>query len=326
MVGVFVVLFLRSFPVADPVITGAAIMAGSNLLGGLLGNSKQVDPTSSAAYWYNLAEGRRARKEEYQRQKEFAQHGVRWRAADAAAAGMHPLFAFGGNLAGYSPSAAVVDGGGSVGSESDAMGEALSRAGQDVGRAVMAQETVDQRNERLARLEVLAAGKEKDEAMASYYRALAAKTAGETNASAPFPADVVTQAYSLPTARNVEAHPLYRDAVKLSPDEMVSRDVSFDGQTAGRKHPGMRDFNFPGGFRMLLPATGQGGMPEEIDATMIPAVVGANLERYGWRWIVNLIGYATGRSPDSRRGRTLESFIRGFVNSRPGPIDPEVGY
>lgn len=303
----------------DPVVTAAGIGAASSLVGGALGNSKHVDATAGASYWLNRAEARNASRLEYERQKEFAKFGVRWRAADAAAAGMHPLFAFGGNLAGYSPSAAV--GGGSGGYvDSDGMGEAVSRAGQDISRAVLSQKTVAEQNEHLARLELLRAGTAKDFAMASYYDSLAAKTS--QSPSGAFPSDVVTQAYSFP---KVESHPLYADAVKLSADEMVSRDVSLDGQTAGRQHPGMRDFQFPGGFRALLPASGQGGIPDEIDMSMIPLVVGANLERHGWRWVVDLIGYATGRSPDSRRGRTLESLIRGMkmFSLR---NDEEVGY
>lgn len=302
-----------------PVVQASLVSAGANLLGGALGNSKQVDPTTSAAWWWDRGEARRARKEEYERQKEFARHGVRWRVQDAKAAGLHPLFAFGGNLAGYSPSASVGSSSGGY-TESDTMGDAISRAGQDISRAVAAQETQEQRNEAAARLELLHAGVEKDLAQAQYYRSLAAR---ETN-SAPFPSDVVTQAYGLPGARQVETHPLYRDALKLTPDEMVSRSVDQAGQTAGRNHPGVREFEFPGGFRALLPAT-QGGIPEEIDMSMIPVVIGANLEKYGWRWIVNLMGYATGRSPDSRRGRTLESLLRG-MRMFSEPLSPESGY
>lgn len=306
---------------ADPIITAAAITAGSNLLGGALANSKHVDATAGASYWYDRQERYDARKEEYERQKEFAQHGVRWRVKDAVAAGLHPLFAFGGNLAGYSPSASVGGSGGGSYAESDGMGDAIARAGQDVGRAVAAQETVDQRNERQARLALLAAGTEKDLAQASYYRSLAAR---ESNpAAAPFPgnlpqfgADVVTQAYNRP---HVESHPLYADAVQLKPDEMVSRDASFDGQTAGRNHPPMRQFQFPGGYNVLLPATGGGGVPEEIDMTMIPLIVGANLQRYGWRWVVDTLNYMTGATPDETRAqdaRIMALLKRGLSNWR----------
>lgn len=52
-------------------------------------------------------DGSDAREMEYQRQKEFAQMGIRWRVNDAVEAGLHPLAALGGMGASYSPSAVV---------------------------------------------------------------------------------------------------------------------------------------------------------------------------------------------------------------------------
>lgn len=45
----------------------------------------------------------------YEHQKEFAQNGIRWRVADAEAAGLHPLAALGAQGASYSPSAVIGD-------------------------------------------------------------------------------------------------------------------------------------------------------------------------------------------------------------------------
>lgn len=45
----------------------------------------------------------------YEYQKEFAQNGIRWRVADAKAAGLHPLAALGAQGASYSPSAVIGD-------------------------------------------------------------------------------------------------------------------------------------------------------------------------------------------------------------------------
>ena len=113
--------------------------------------------------------------------------------------------------------------------------------------------------------------------------------------------DVVVNAYRDPgegmTMSDLEGHPYYRNAVKLKPDEMTSRDVSNVGQTAGRDHPGMRQFVLPGGFRMLMPDTGSGGMPEDIEVALLPAVIGANVERYGSRWIGDYLRYMMGTSP-----------------------------
>lgn len=77
-------------------------------------------------------------------QREFAQQGVRWRVADAQAAGVHPLFALGAQLPGYQPVH-------QVGSESSV--GALSAVGQDIGRAVDGTRTPRERA--AARLEAL---------------------------------------------------------------------------------------------------------------------------------------------------------------------------
>lgn len=53
------------------------------------------------------------RQQDYERQKEFAQHGIRWKVEDARRAGIHPLYALGGPGANYSPGGiSVADGSG----------------------------------------------------------------------------------------------------------------------------------------------------------------------------------------------------------------------
>lgn len=84
---------------------GALIGAGATLAGGLLNRSSQ--------------------EKQAKLQKEFAQKGIQWRAADAEAAGISKLYALGANTTSYSP---VSVGGG--------VGDALSTAGQNIGRAV----------------------------------------------------------------------------------------------------------------------------------------------------------------------------------------------
>lgn len=242
-----------------------------------------------------------------QMQREFAQNGVRWRVEDAQAAGVHPLFALGGSGAAFAPASSSLsfDGSGSDGG--------LAQMGQHLGRAINSQETADQRALRTAIIKGHEASAQRDTAQAQYYASLAAREV--TGPSFP---SVVPNAYggaqTFPVRQpgvGIEEHPLFKDAVKLDADPMTSRHVMQDGQTAGQDHPGMREFRFPGGFRTLLPATGGGGVPEEIDVSMIPHVVGANIEKYGWRWLVNYIGYATGQSPDSRRSRgSVESWMR----------------
>jgi len=73
-------------------------------------------------------------------QREFAQMGIRWKVADAKAAGIHPLYALGASTHSYSPIAIQ-----------DQLGPAMASAGQDVSRAVYATRTQAER-EQSARL------------------------------------------------------------------------------------------------------------------------------------------------------------------------------
>lgn len=83
-----------------------ALSIGSQLLGGWLGRESVEDQQNA-----NLAN-----------QREFAQHGIRWRVADAKAAGLHPVYALGGAGAAYSPQPIIVD----------PVAEAISRMGQQM--------------------------------------------------------------------------------------------------------------------------------------------------------------------------------------------------
>lgn len=98
------------------------ISAGASLLGNVIGGKMASDSAEDAARLNT----------EYQ--KEFAQQGIRWKVADAAAAGVHPLMALGAQTIGYAPSYV----GSSMG---DYVSRGLSEAGQDIGRAVNAGQT-----------------------------------------------------------------------------------------------------------------------------------------------------------------------------------------
>lgn len=82
----------------------------------------------------------------YQAQKEFAQNGIRWRVADAKAAGIHPLYALGAFPASYSPVSGY--------SGDNGISEAASQFGQGISRAVQAKMTRDEREREQARQEM----------------------------------------------------------------------------------------------------------------------------------------------------------------------------
>lgn len=71
--------------------------------------------------------GDSAADKQAQLQKEFAKNGIRWKVADAEAAGIHPLYALGAQTASYSPV--------SVG------GTDFANAGQNLGTAIQAMTT-----------------------------------------------------------------------------------------------------------------------------------------------------------------------------------------
>lgn len=98
---------------------GEIISAGSKLIGGFLDKSAANEKNRAAAA---------AAQTEYEHQKEFAQSGVRWKAADARAAGLHPLYAMGASTSSYSPTA--------VGIEKASIGSSLAEAGADIGSAI----------------------------------------------------------------------------------------------------------------------------------------------------------------------------------------------
>lgn len=107
-------------------------------------------------------------------QREFAQHGIRWRVEDAKAAGLHPVFALSGSGAAYSPSSVSVGGG----NYSSGGGNDFSRMGQSLDRALAATETVEQRQQREMAIAVAQSQVNRNNAEAGYFDSMAAKNYG----------------------------------------------------------------------------------------------------------------------------------------------------
>lgn len=103
---------------------------GLNFVSGMLNRSAQADANQQRMFHA---------QQQMQQQEEFAKKGIRWKVADAQAAGIHPLFALGASTSGYAPV--------SVGIEAETgIGDALGRMGQDVSRAVNATRTSGERD------------------------------------------------------------------------------------------------------------------------------------------------------------------------------------
>lgn len=109
------------------------------IAGGLLGGVGGI--ISSGMSGANAAAINQAN---YEHQKEFAQNGIRWKVADAKAAGLHPLAALGAQTSGYTPSAVVGD---------SPDFSFLRDIGQDVGRAIDAKSTASERAANKAKID-----------------------------------------------------------------------------------------------------------------------------------------------------------------------------
>ena len=99
-------------------VLGALIGGATSILGGILGSSSKKKESQL----------------EYERQKEFAQHGIRWKVEDAKQAGIHPLYAVGAPTTTYAAQAAT------------GTDYGLAQAGQDIGRAIDAKRTHSERD------------------------------------------------------------------------------------------------------------------------------------------------------------------------------------
>lgn len=80
-------------------------------------------------------------------QREFAQHGIRWKVEDAVAAGLHPLAALGTNSPSYSPTSV------NFAPEINGRGAAFAQMGQNLSRSYQATATQDERIASKLRLE-----------------------------------------------------------------------------------------------------------------------------------------------------------------------------
>lgn len=119
-------------------VAAAAAQAIGGLAGSLL-DARQSRKTARANIKY---------------QKEFAQHGVSWRVADAKRAGLHPLAALGMQATGFNPVSAPTN---------------FADAGQDIGRAVASGFSREGRDSATGRLAQL--GLERAELQNDYLRA-----------------------------------------------------------------------------------------------------------------------------------------------------------
>lgn len=227
----------------DPITTGALISGGLSIAGGLLGQDSQRDMA----------------RMNIKAQREFAQHGVRWRVEDAKAAGLHPLYALGAQTPSFSPVHIQ-----------DTMGPALAEAGQAIGRGISSQETsAEAQMRRLTMLEVLSRINENDaradlirEELLDLQRRRPQFPVVNAPESSVIP-DVVDQT-------EVGTHPL-QGKVRVKPAE-VTAGSGVPGIVAGVPE-GFQEIRMPGGWHMLLPSADLSEPLESAGEIVSPAVI-----------------------------------------------------
>lgn len=190
---------------------GDLISAGANIIGGIMGSNSADKVREQQAQQF---------ERNIELQKEFAKTGIQWKVQDAKAAGIHPIFAMGGNTASYSPTSSNF-------TADTSMANAMSRAGQDIGRAVNATQNSATRVDAFtAATQALSLerGKLENEVLKSDLASRNARLQQQINPPMP-----VNQRYLIPG----QAQTAVGDLVKSKPMEQTPADPKMANSEAG---------------------------------------------------------------------------------------------
>lgn len=188
------------------------------------------------------------------------------------AAGLHPLYALGASTSSPSPISINTP----VGSP---LGEAIARAGQDVGRAVAAQETAEQREIRALEMEAVRARAQNDFAQASYWDAQTAKLRGMNP-----PAQSTVHQGTPNVYQPIEG---FYDRSRIEAAPVHSR-ASNAPEAAAASTPFWRTYEIAPGRVIDLPFSEEQPLEglESVSAqAMWPLVIAQNMRRYGPEWL-----------------------------------------
>lgn len=128
-------------------LAAAGVSTAGNIIGGMMSDSAtaEANRVSRAQYKQQMQYQRKMDRKNIQLQREFAQQGIRWKVADAEAAGIHPLYALGAQTMSFNPVSA--GGPGIPGAMPETgMANALAASGQDISRAIHATRTQTERD------------------------------------------------------------------------------------------------------------------------------------------------------------------------------------
>jgi len=242
-----------------------------------------------------------AADEQFQRnadlQREFAQHGIRWRVEDAKAAGVHPLFALGAGGAAFAP---VTVGG----SRTD-----FAQMGQNVARSVNASSTASEIEMQNAQLDLLRAQTNKENALANHYNG---KPVNNQPGQVPFP-DVGQGPVDMDGFINKAViNPVNVDSMSNTP-----------GIAAGPAGPGMYLHNF-GGQPLLLPGKDVSEALESLSESplLMGIVYKSNVRHFGEEYMDR---FMRDNVPFGGEALSVRDFIRGIGTAAGVALNPS-GY
>lgn len=254
------------------------IGSGLNFLGGLIGSNQQADAMREAT-----AANREAAWNANQMQREFAQHGIRWRMADAEAAGIHPLAALGAQV---TPASPVVIGETADPSAGDGW-RAFGQMGQDVSRAISATKTQSERE--LEQLQVAMAHTQLEGASLDNQVKLAQlKKLSSTGPAMPTSLSGVDAANFIPGQGN---GPL----VKVKPSERTASQPGRLAQEAGWRP----DVSYARTDTGLTPM-----VPEGLSESLEDDIIGKAMWRIRNQLIPNLTGQGAPAASQLPKGAT----------------------
>lgn len=215
-------------------LAGPLISAGGALLGGVFGKSSNDNATDA-----NL----QINAQNNELQREFAQNGIRWKVADAKAAGLHPLAALGATGASFTPSGIQISGDNSLG---NGIAEAANVMGQNINRARQATQSQAEREMEQINLDLARQNLYNSRSQGNLLDAQAATAWASINgqpANPPMPSVAGSVAAPLAAVRSVSRGTSASPAgsVKAEPSISVSSTVRDPGLEAGST-PGFKQF------------------------------------------------------------------------------------
>lgn len=204
-------------------------------------------------------------------QREFAQHGVRWRVEDAKEAGLHPMYALTGGGAAFSPNPVVMSGAPPVAQ--------VSRGGNEgYGQAMASALTAFFKSQ-----------EKKDEVISSAVQSVAALARSSAISAAAAPEDYRWDMdVSGGGFRDISLQNAF-DVQQYQAVPTLSARTEDPSLTPGHG-PAFTAHQVSPSFQMLLPSSPGGGTSEALEALsesweLTQAVIHRNVEQFGPEWL-----------------------------------------